>query len=271
MVDLPEAHVSLREELARLRGDRGIRPRVSIVVPVNAQADLVNVLVLAVDIAQYDGDRSIQFIVVINNYSPESPPAEIETYRDIGFDVIEIPKVEHQGEVMIAARIPGIEKAESESVILFDADCRIPNPTALIDWYADQFDEGFDLAYTHVDYTDLPHGFSVKVRMFIHHASRWVRRVILGIPTCRGSNYAIRRELILRLFAQGRAHYEIRIGPAVKSEGGKIAYSSAKELVVCTSGRFFSGGWKELFSYLGWRMGFYRRVVLSKSRTAAVD
>jgi hypothetical protein len=144
-------------------------------------------------------------------------------------------------------------------------------PPALLDWYINQLDSGVDLAYTHVDYFDLPVGLAVKIRMFIHHASRWYKRVLLGIPTSRGSNYAIRRKLILELFAQGRAHYDIHVGPVVRAVGGKIAYSGAKEHFVFTSGRFFSNSWKELFSYLIWRVGYYLRVRPTKPATPHLD
>jgi hypothetical protein len=192
-------------------------------------------------------------------------------YRELGLAVLGIPRVEHQGGVAIAARIPGIQMAQSPKILLFDADCRIPNPTALINWYITKFEEGCDLAYTHVDYTDLPPGLSVKARMFVHHASRWFRRTILGTPTSRGSNYAIRKKLILDLFAQGRVPYDIHVGPVVKSIAGKIAYSGAKELVVLTSGRFFAPGWKVLVEYLIWRIGYYRRILKMKPKKAVTD
>jgi glycosyltransferase involved in cell wall biosynthesis len=168
--------------------------------------------------------------------------------------------------VAIAARIPGIERSHSDYVLLFDADCRIPNPGSLIDWYISQFEKGADLAYTHVDYIDLPAGVSTMARMFIHHSSRWFRRSVLGIPTTRGSNYAIKRKLMLDLFSQGRLLYDIHVGPVIRYYGGRIAYSGSKDLIVYTSGRFFSGGWKELFSYLKWRVGYYRRVRMLKSK-----
>jgi hypothetical protein len=113
---------------------------------------------------------------------------------------------------------------------------------------------------------DLPAGFSVKVRMFIHHTSRWFRRSVLGIPTIRGSNYGIKRKLMLDLFAQGRLRYDILVGPVIRSIGGRIAYSGSKDLIVYTSGRFFTGSWKELFSYLKWRVGYYLRVGILKSK-----
>jgi len=268
---LQEPRAVLRDDLQRLRGDLHTPPRASIVVPVNAQKDLLGVSTLASDIAAYRGGQPIEIILVVNNYPANNPPKEIGKYRRLGFNVLGVPKVKHKGGVAIAARIPGIKVAQSEIILLFDADCRIQNPTALLDWYINQLDSGVDLAYTHVDYFDLPVGLAVKTRMFIHHVSRWYKRVLLGIPTSRGSNYAIRRKLILELFAQERVHYDIHVGPMVKSISGEIAYSGAEEHVVFTSGRFFSNSWKELFSYLIWRIGYYLRIRPTKPATPYVD
>jgi len=241
------------------------------VVPVNAQKDLLRVLTLASDIVAYRGCQPIEIILVVNNYPANNPPEEIQEYQRLGFRVLGVEKVKHQGGVAIAARIPGIEVAQSEIILLFDADCRIQNPTALLDWYINQLDSGVDLAYSHVDYFDLPVGLVIKIRMFIHHASRWYKRVLLGIPTSRGSNYAIRRKLILELFAQERVHYDIHVGPVIKAIGREVAYSGAKEHVVFTSGRFFSNSWKELFAYLIWRVGYYLRVRPTKPATPDFD
>ena len=270
MVTLSPEHTILKEGLADLRGDPAIHPRASIVIPVNAQKDLENILRLASEISRYEGVNTLELILVVNNFPPDHPPTELKIYRKIGFSVIAIPQIEHKGEVAIAARIPGIKMAKSEFILLFDADCKIPNPSALIDWYVSQLEKGADLAYTHVGYMDLPAGFSVKVRMFIHHTSRWFRRSVLGIPTTRGSNYGIKRKLMLDLFSQGRLHYDILVGPMVRSKGGRIAYSDSKDLIVYTSGRFFSGSWKELFSYLIWRVGYYLRVGILKSKDTSL-
>ncbi len=261
----------LTRQITHLRGDPGLAPRASIVVPVNAAADLHDVLKLAEDIGHYDGKSLIEFILVINNYDPESPPAEVEEYRAMGFTVIAIPSVKHEGAIAIAARLPGIEHAQSDIVLQFDADCRIPNATSLIDWYVAQIENGADLAYTHVEYSDLPAGLAIKIRMFMHHASRWFRRVVLRIPTSRGSNYAMRRSLALELYGRGAMQYDILVGPRIKSVGGRIAYSGARELVVFTSGRFFKGGWNELVSYMMWRLGYYRRVGVFRSNGALHD
>jgi len=262
---------SLRERILRLRGEVQLPPHVSVVIPVNASGDLTGVLQVLSDVAYYDGTLRIELMLVINNYPPEAPPVEIEAYRKYGVDVIAIPKVTYTGGVALAARMPGVEKAACENVILFDADCRIPNATALLDWYAAQFASGADLAYTYVDYFDLPRGFSVQVRMFGHHASRWFRRVVLRMPISRGSNYAMRRKLMLDLYQSGRIPYDFHVGPVIKSIHGKIVYSGAKELMVFTSGRFFSGGWKELFDYVIWRIGYYRRIWTARSKTAPVS
>jgi hypothetical protein len=262
---------SLRTRFQRMRGDIQSAPDVSVVIPINASGDLAGALQTLSDLAYYDGHLRVEVLAVINNYPPGNPPAEIETYRGYGLDVIAIPKVAYTGGVAIAARMPGVEQAACEGVIHFDADCRIPDVTALVDWYAAQFAAGADLAYTYVDYFDLPAGFSVKARMLVHHASRWFRRVILQMPISRGSNYAMRRALMLDLYRDGRIPYDFHVGPRIKSMRGKIAYSGAKELMVFTSGRFFSGGWKELFDYVIWRIGYYRRIWSARSKPAPVS
>ena len=261
----------LRDDLRQMRGDPKVPPYASIIVPVNAQKDILRILVLLSDLTSYRGNRSMEIILVINNYAANTPPEEIHKYRQLGFKILEIPKVEHMGGIAIAARIPGIEAAQSERILLFDADCRIPYPTSLLDWYIQQLDAGVDLAYSHVDYYDLPTGLAIKARMLIHHAIRWYKRVLLGIPTSRGSNYAIRRRLILELFAQQRVRWDIHVGPVIKASGGKVAYSAAKQHVVFTSGRFFSNSWRELFSYLIWRTGYYIRVKPTKPASPSVE
>jgi hypothetical protein len=271
MVELSDNMFLLEKQLFRRRGDLNALPDASIVIPVNAQQDLSNISRLLADIGRYAGDQRFEIILVINNYPRNELPYEIELYQQMGLTVIAIPRLEHQGGVAIAARIPGIQAARSSNILLFDADCRIPDPTALIDWYIEKFKSGYDLAYTHVDYTDLARGFSVKARIWVHHASRWLRRNMLGIPTSRGSNYAIRRSLMLDLYAQGRIPYDLHVGPAVKSIGGKIAYSGARELVVLTSGRFFAPGWKVLADYLIWRARYYRRILRMKAKKVATD
>ncbi len=259
------------DEIAQMHGDPSLPPDVSIVIPVNAQNDLVPLQRVLSDLNRYPGRRRIEIILVLNNYPADEPPGAIRDYQRAGYQVIGIPRIAHQGGIAMAARIPGVKLARSQKVILFDADVHIPNPGTLIDWYMDRLQEGYDLAYTHVDYTDLPPGISVKARMWVHHASRWVKRNLLRIPTSRGSNYAIRRDLMLDLFGQGRIPYDIHVGPVVKSMGGRIAYSGDSDRVVLTSGRFFDPGWKVLFTYLVWRTGYYFRILKLKPKKVAPD
>ena len=261
----------LKERILKLRGDLLHSAEASVVIPVNVQKDMALLQRVLSDLLRYSGSKPLEIILVFNNYPADEPPEEISLYRQAGLSVVSIPRLMPQGGIAMAARIPGVRLARPRNVLLFDADCRIPNPTALIDWYIDRLREGYDLAYTHVDYTDLPPGISVKARMFVHHASRWLKRNILRVPTSRGSNYGIHRDRMLELFAQGRIPYDIHVGPAIKSMGGRIAYSGAKELVVLTSGRFFDPGWKVLFAYLVWRTGYYFRILRMKSKKVAPD
>ena len=271
MMPIIDNSSQLKERIQQLRGDPGLPADASVVIPVNAQKDLAPLLRVLSDLLRYSGSRRLEIILVINNYPVDEPPEEISLYQQAGLLVVAVPRVVPQGGIAMAARIPGVRLARSQDILLFDADCRIPDPNALIDWYVGRLQEAYDLAYTHVEYTDLPPGVSVKARVLVHHASRWLKRNILRIPTSRGSNYAMHRDRMLELFVQGRIPYDLHVGPAIKSLGGRIAYSGAKDLVVLTSGRFFDPGWKVLFAYLVWRTGYYFRILRMKPKKAAPD
>lgn len=252
----------LVSELTRIRGDPAARPHASIVAPVNAQADLDKVLDLLEEVARYRGRRTFEVVLVVNNYPSDDPPREIEVYAAAGIRVVAVPNAWRTGEVVsFTARVPGARAAASERLVLFDADCRIPNPESLLDWYVDQFDGRAQAAYTHVDYYDLRPLRSVRARIFIHHLVRWVKRTILRIPTIRGSNYAVNRTLFLRLYDQGFLADDLNVGLAIKAAGGTIAYSGRPELRVLTSGRRFKGGWLRLARYLVYRLGYNLRVL----------
>lgn len=252
----------LREDLARLRGDTASPPDASVVVPVNAQADLETVLGVVGKVAGYHGERSFEVVLVINNYPPGEPPPEIEAYAGAGMRVVAVPSVWREGEaVCLTARVPGARAAFSERVILFDADCLILNPTRVLDWYVEQFERGAQVAYTHVGYYDLRPLWSVRTRIAAHHLARWAKRVILRIPTTRGSNYAVDRSVFLRLYEQGLLVDDLNVGPAVKAAGGRVAYSRARSLRVLTSGRKFRGGWRKLARYLRYRLLYNVRVL----------
>ena len=258
----------LRERLLRLRGDPGTPPAASLVLPVNAQADLDTALRLLADAGAYSGAHGFELVVVVNNYPPERPPAQIDTFAELGAKVLAVPNVRRPGETTAAfsARVPGIRAAASENLLLFDADCRIPNPTRLFDWYVDELERGADVAYTHVGYHELRPRASVKARIFAHHAARWAKRALLRTPTTRGSNYAVRRSAFLRAYEAGLLAEDLNVGPAVKAHGGRVTYSGARDLVVLTSGRRFKGGWWKLARYLRYRLRYNVRMVPVRQR-----
>jgi hypothetical protein len=260
--------VSLEELGARLRALRqpvSNVPDVSVVVPVNAQGDLKNVLQPLTDIANYSGPYTVEAVLVINNYPAESPPPELETFSALGARVVAVPNVrrtDRPGEaVCLSARIPGLHAATSEFVVLFDADCRIPNATALLNWYIKQFRNGAQAAYTPVGYYDLSRALPVRTKIAIHHLARWIKRNMLGIPTTRGSNYAVRRDAMLDLYEQGVLADDFNIGPACKAIKGRVAYSGRAHLTVYTSGRMFRAGWSRIIPYFMYRLRYNLRVL----------
>ena len=252
----------LRERLAVARKDPGLPPAASVIVPVNAQGDLRNVLHVVRDVARYEGRHAIECVLVINNFPPERPPREIEEYRDLGMTVLGVPSVRRRGEAPgFTARIHGLRAAGADHAVLFDADCRVPNPTALIDWYVDQLRNGARVAYTRVDFYDLRKGWSLRARLRLHYAARWAKRVLLRIPTSRGSNYAVHRSTILHLYDLGMLAEDLNVGPTVKWARGRVAYSAAPELVVLTSGRMLNTGWRRLLRYAVNRLRYNFRVL----------
>jgi hypothetical protein len=255
----------LGAELGRVRGDRVFPPDASVAIPVNAQADLENVLVILADIGRYGGKQTFEVVLVINNYPADDPPEEIAAYAAAGIHVVSVPNAWRAGEaVCLSARVPGIRAAEAERIILFDADCRIPDPTLVLDWYVDQFRSGAQVAYTRVGHYDLRPLWSVRARMGAHHFSRWVKRVLLRIPTTRGSNYGVDRTAFLRVYESGLLADDLNVGPGLKAAGGRVVYSGAPKLQVLTSGRKFRGGWRRLARYLRYRLLYNVRVLRAR-------
>lgn len=234
----------------------------TVIVPVNAQGDLDNVLKLLADLGRYQGRHRFDLTLIVNNYDPAAPPEAAARLRSLGATVIAIPNTRVPGEAPgFSARIPGARAARTDGLICFDADCRLPDPTALLDWYVDAFDAAADVAYTHVGYHGLRPHPSVRVRMLTHHGARWFKRVVLRVPTVRGSNYAIRRDLLLRLYDEGYLADDMNVGPVSRHEGARIVYSGRGDLVVLTSGRMFRGGWRSLVRYLLYRLRYNARVL----------
>ena len=145
----------VRESIVRMRGSVERPPDASIVIPVNAQGDLRTALKPLNDLAQYTGKYASEIILVINNFPAGNPPAEIEQFQETGVRVVAAASARRPGEVVIiSARALGVQAASANSTIHFDADCRIPDVNALLDWYVQSLNSGAQLAYSHVGYYD---------------------------------------------------------------------------------------------------------------------
>ncbi len=252
-----------REAGTQLEGPAVGGPRLSIVVPVNAQGDLDNIHALLDDLDGYRGPNGLETILVVNNFPPESPPAAAQADLERrGARVLTFPSLRKPGEAIgFTARIPGARAATSPWIVSFDADCRVPDATSLLDWYVRAFTSGAGGAYSHVGYRDLRPGLSIRARIAAHHGARWMKRNVLGIPTIRGSNYGIHRDVLLELYDGGLLADDMNVGPALRHTGLDVAYSGDRRHVVLTSGRMFRGGWRKLARYLGYRWRYNRRVL----------
>ncbi len=247
--------------LQSLRGDSDRPVDASIVVPINAEADLETVYGLLTDVAAYRGTFRFEVVLMVNNYPGNSVPSVMRTLQSLGARVISEPSVRRSDEeVFITARMIGLRAAHADYAVLFDADCRIVNTTALLDWYVEQFRAGAKVAYTHVDYYDLKNKMTHRIRMRMHRLARWVKRVILCMPTTRGSNYGLHRETALRLYDAGKLNKDMKIGPVIKADGGRVSYSGRKDLLVLTSGRNIPEGWGSMFRYIGHRFRYHLHI-----------
>ena len=257
----------LHKHLVRLRGNPECSPDASIIITVNAQGDLQTVLKPLNDIIRYTGKHTIEVILVINNYPSDHPPPEIDQFRDLGIRVVAAPSARRPGEVVIiSARALGVQAAKSDVTIHFDADCRVPDINALLDWNINTLNPGAHLAYSHVGYYDLPNITSVYVKIAIHHTVRWLKRNLLGIVTTRGSNYVIDRSLFLQLYDAGKLSVDLQVGPAAKLAGARVVYSGQKNLRVFTSGRRLRGGWMKLFRHLRYRLRYNLKATPTRRR-----
>ena len=256
-MEKPENYEKLKTFFEKYRGPQGKAPDASIVIPVKAQGDQETVLGVLNDIAQYSGKHTFEVILALNNFPPGQEPDEIELFRSMGILVNPTPSVRRPEEaVCFSARMTGILAANTDYLLLFDADCRIPNATALIDWYVERLQQGAGLAYTHVGYFDLKNDPSVWARIAAHHGARWVKRQLLGIPTTRGGNYAVNRTKMLWYYDHKFLSDDLNVGPTFKAGGLPIVYSGKHNLTVLTSGRVFRGGWIKLVRYLMYRLRY---------------
>lgn len=253
----PQHFERLRASLTRHRGDANEKPEATIAIPVNAQGDLETILNVLGDIAEYEGTHTFEVVLAINNFPEGQEPPEIDRFRDMGVVVAATPSVVRPDEaVCFSARMTGIYPANSDNLVLFDADCRIRNPTALIDWYIERLQDGAGLAYTHVAHYGLKKKPSIAARMIAHHGARWVKRVLLGVPTTRGGSYAVKRNKMIEFYEGKFLSDDLNVGPTFKAQGERIEYSGRRKHVVLTSGRMFRGGWVKLARYLMYRLRY---------------
>jgi hypothetical protein len=253
----------VQPELKRLRADPRLPPDLSIVIPVNAQGDLDNVVNLLGDLSAYSGEHSIEVILVVNNYPPDKPPVEIDLFAAHGVRVVSVPDLRRPGEaVALTARIHGLRAATAETAYLFDADCRIPNPSALLNWCHDRCQHGAHAVYAHVGFHGLRGTRPNSARLVIHHGGRWIKRVLLRIPTTRGGSYGVNCAMMIDLYDQGALADDMNVGPAFKAFGGTVVYSGDRELMVLTSGRMHTGrSWLSLLRHYIYRIRYNLRVL----------
>lgn len=248
--------VTFADRVCALRRDVSHAPDGSIVIPVNAQTDLERVWTVINDLLFYKGRYAFEIIVVVNNYRPDDPPL-LDPFHQAGVRVVSCPDVRIPGiRVAVTARVHGARVAASSLTIHIDADCRVPDPTALLDWYVEQFAAGACAAYTPVNFCDLSDDSATRARVAIHHLTRWFKRCVLGVPTIRGSNFAIDRDLFIELFDARYLPADFSIGPVLRARGAPVAYNNSPRLAVLTSGRYFERGWRELVRYLIYRLRY---------------
>ncbi len=254
--------------LKRMLGQMaGSEPEATVIIPVNAREDLQKVMAILDDISHYHGRHCLELLLVINNYPADSPPPEIEDFRVLGLEVVAAPSVRRPGEVVImSARALGVQAAHMEPTIHFDADCRLVNTTALLDWYVECFQRGTQLAYTYVGFYGLKANCPVRLKIAAHHRMRWIKRNLFGIPTTRGGNYAVSRSLFLQLYESGRLSVDMQLGPLVKLAGGSVTYSGQHPLKVLTSGRRHKGSWRRLAPYFLHRLQYNLHAIPTRSR-----
>jgi len=262
---------ALPAQLTRIRGTG--QPDASVVIPVNAQADVDHLMALLTDLARYDGANRLEFIVVLNNYEPDKEPPGRTAIERTNVSVVAVPSVRRPGEaVSFTARIPGLRAATTDIAINFDSDVRVPYPTSLIDWYVTTLRERPErvrAAYGPVLFHSVPQGFVADVAVAIHHTSRWIKRAILRIPTLRGSAYAVRRQAMLEAYDDGLLADDMNVGPVLARGDREVVHAGDPRLAVRTSGRMYRFDWPALARYLRYRLRYNIRVIPVRADAAA--
>jgi hypothetical protein len=240
-------------------------------VPVNAASDLSTVRGLLSDLGAWLETGGGEAVVVVNNYpEADGEPAGVAALRSLPITLLAIPELPvRHGEVRpVAARAAGAEHASSDLLVHFDADVRLTDAVALLDWYVQQFAAGARVAATDVGFHSVPSGLSIRARIVSHGLARWAKRVLLRTPVTRGSNYATDRSLFLEAYRRGMIADELNVGPALVALGARYVYSGDRRLRVLTSARRFRPGWARLFKYLAYRLAYNVRSLPVDERAA---
>ena len=129
--------------MSAAQGAAGTAPDASIVVPVNAQGDLENVVILLGDLARYAGPHAFETLLVVNNYAEDDPARARVARGPPRRSRARVPSVREPGvAVALSARVAGMRAVGSPYAIHLDADCRVPDPTSLLDWYVERLHSG---------------------------------------------------------------------------------------------------------------------------------
>lgn len=242
---------------------------ITVVVPVNAKADMETAHRLLDDLRPWLTMGTGTVLLVVNNFDGDEPDTH-QLQRSPGVRVVTQAHLSLQhGEVPpIAARVLGARHSPSGLLVHLDADVRVPDPVALLRWYAEQFASGIRVAATSVGFHEIPGGLSIRARIVSHQAARWSKRVLLRTPVTRGSNYATDRDLFLEAYDRGMIADELNVGPALVALGARYAYSGDQRLRVLTSARRFRTGWIRLVRYLRYRLAYNIRALPVDDRAA---
>jgi hypothetical protein len=231
----------LRRHMQRLRGTAEADPNASLIVPISARSGFSLIQGLIGDLARYRGSYTLEIILMVAASLAGSAPEEIEHLRGLGLQVIAAPEGGQNWEaVQLEARAQGVEAARAGITLHFSPDARLPDATALIDWYIQSLYSVYQLAYSQISYYGLPDGMNTRLSLALVDTFRKVKRVLLGVPTTRGSNYAINRHLFLKLYESGKLTVDLPVGLAVRLAEARSRYSSERRLQVYLSAHKYS-------------------------------
>ncbi len=217
----------LRRRLPRLWSPAQADPNASVIVPVGSPAELKQVFCLLSDLSHYRGSYSLECLLALPAGQPWLPPERLALLDSLGLRVV---FTSARGRGGLAARGCAAQAARAGILLHFAADTRLPDPTALVDWYVRSLFGKFQLAYSRVDFYGLPGSPGVRLSLFVLNGLRALKRRLLGVPTPRGSNYAITRSLFLDLYEAGTLSEEHPVGLAARLAQARSRYAADRRL-----------------------------------------